>query len=82
MHCGRATPDSESRLENLPVQIENASPTGVRWRFVKTGGRLVKQARYCSLLLEEGHLTRRLFGAMARRQRAQSSFVTPGVKTG
>jgi hypothetical protein len=34
---------------------------------VKTGGRLIKHARYFWLLLAEGHLTRRLFGAMARR---------------
>ena len=30
-------------------------------------GRLVKHARYYCLLLAEGHLTRRLFGAMLRR---------------
>jgi hypothetical protein len=34
---------------------------------VKTGGRLVKHARYYWLLLSESHLTRRLFGAMVRR---------------
>ena len=31
-------------------------------RLVKTGGRLVKHARYYWLMLAEGHLTRRLFG--------------------
>jgi len=31
---------------------------------VKTGGRLIKHARYFWLLLAESHLTRRLFGAM------------------
>ena len=36
-------------------------------RLVKTGGRLVKHARYYWLLLAEGHLTRRLFGDMLRR---------------
>ena len=35
--------------------------------LVKTGGRLVKHARYYWLLLAEGHLTRRLFGDMLRR---------------
>jgi hypothetical protein len=35
--------------------------------LVKTGGRLVKHARYYWLLLAESHLTRRLFGAMLRR---------------
>jgi hypothetical protein len=34
---------------------------------MKTGGRLVKHARYYWLLLAEGHLTRRLFGAIVRR---------------
>jgi len=34
---------------------------------VKTGGRLVKHARYYWLLLAEGHLTRRLFASMVRR---------------
>jgi hypothetical protein len=31
-------------------------------RLVKTGGRLIKHARYYWLLLAESHLTRRLFG--------------------
>ena len=34
---------------------------------MKTGGRLVKQARYYWLLLAEGHLNRRLFGEMLGR---------------
>ena len=34
---------------------------------MKTGGRLVKHARYYWLLLSEGHLNRRLFGDMLRR---------------
>jgi hypothetical protein len=36
-------------------------------RLVKTGGRLVKHARYYWLLLAESHLTRRLFGSMLQR---------------
>jgi ribonuclease BN (tRNA processing enzyme) len=36
-------------------------------RLVKTGGRLVKHARYYWLSLAESHLTRRLFGSMVRR---------------
>jgi hypothetical protein len=36
-------------------------------RLVKTGGRLVKHARYYWLLLAESCLTRRLFGNMVRR---------------
>jgi len=34
---------------------------------VKTGGRLVKHARYYWLSLAESHLTRRLFGMTLRR---------------
>jgi hypothetical protein len=33
---------------------------------VKTGGRLVRHARYYWLLLAEGHLSRRLFSSMLR----------------
>jgi hypothetical protein len=41
---------------------------GNLWRrLVKTGGRLVKHARYYWLMLAESHLTRRLFGSMVRR---------------
>ncbi len=36
-------------------------------RGLPGGGRLVKHARYYWGLLAEGHLTRRLFGAMLRR---------------
>jgi len=35
-------------------------------RLVKTGGSLVKHARYYWLVLAESHLTRRLFGSMVR----------------
>ena len=51
----------------LPRRIGHWSPTSVQQRLVKTGSRLVKHARYYWLLLAEGHLTRRLFGAMAGR---------------
>jgi hypothetical protein len=51
----------------LPKRIDNWSLTSVQRRLVKTGGRLVKHARYYWLLLAESHLTRRLFGAMVRR---------------
>ena len=51
----------------LPKRIENWSRTSLQQRLVKTGGRLVKHARYYWLLLAESHLTRRLFGSMARR---------------
>ena len=51
----------------LPKQIENWSLTSLRQRLVKTGGPLVKHARYYLLLLAEGHLTRRRFAAMLGR---------------
>jgi hypothetical protein len=51
----------------LPTRIENWSLTSLQQRLVRTGGRLVKHARYYWLLLAESHLTRRLFGVMVRR---------------
>ena len=51
----------------LPTRIENWSLTSLQQRLVKTGGRLIKHARYYWLLLAESHLTRRLFGSMVRR---------------
>ena len=54
----------------LPKKIENWSLTSLQQRLVKTGGRLIKHARYYWLLLAESHLTRRLFGSMLRRMEA------------
>src|SRR6202163_426591 len=51
----------------LPQRIGNWSLTSLQQRSVKTGGRLIKHARYYWLLLAESHLTRRLFGAMVQR---------------
>jgi len=51
----------------LPQRIGNWSLTSLQQRLVKTGGRLIKHARYYRLLLAESHLTRRLFGSMVRR---------------
>ncbi len=51
----------------LPKRIDTWSLTSLQQRLVKTGGRLVKHARYYWLLLAEGHLTRTLFGAILRR---------------
>jgi hypothetical protein len=48
----------------LPGRISNWSLTSLQQRLVKTGGRLVKHARYYWLLLAESHLTRRLFTGM------------------
>jgi hypothetical protein len=51
----------------LPAQLGKWSLTSLQQRLVKTGGRLIKHARYYWLLLAESHLTRRLFGCMLRR---------------
>lgn len=51
----------------LPRNIENWSLTSLQQRLVKTGGRLIKHARYYWLMLAESHLTRRLFASMIRR---------------
>ena len=51
----------------LPKKIGSWSLTSLQQRLVKTGGRLVKHARYYWLLLAEGHLTRQRFGSMLRR---------------
>lgn len=51
----------------MPKRIDHWSLTSLQQRLVKTGGRLVKHARYYRLLLAESHLTRRLFRAMVGR---------------
>ena len=51
----------------LPKRIDAWSLTSLQQRLVKTGGRLIKHARYYWLLLAESHLTRQLFGQMLRR---------------
>ena len=44
----------------IAARIDSWSLTSLQQRLVKTGGRLVKHARYYWLLLAESHLTRRL----------------------
>jgi len=51
----------------LPGRIEGWTLTSSQQRLVKTGGRMIKHARYYWLLLAESHLTRRWFGAMLGR---------------
>ena len=63
---------SEVRLW-LSLIAHNGGICGGGWccrRLVKTGGRLVKHARYYWLMLAESHVTRRLFRAMVRRMEA------------
>jgi hypothetical protein len=52
------------RRLGLPQRIKGWSLTSLQLRLMKTGGRLVKHARYYWLLLAEGHLNRKLFGEM------------------
>jgi DDE family transposase len=54
----------------LPPRIGNWSLTNLQQHLVKTGGWLIKHARYYWLLLAESHLTRRLFGASVQRMAA------------
>jgi hypothetical protein len=56
----------------LSKRIDTWSLTSLQQRLIRTGGRLMKHARYYWLLLAEGHLTRRLFGAIVRRLEALS----------
>ena len=51
----------------VPQRIGNWSLTSLQQRLVKTGGHLIKHARYYWLLLAESHLTRRLFASMLGR---------------
>lgn len=60
------------RRLGLPKRIDTWSLTSLQQRLMKTGGRIVKHARYYWLLLAEGHLTRTLFGAILRRLTALS----------
>jgi hypothetical protein len=60
------------RRLGLPKRIDKWSLTSLQQRLMKTGGRLVRHARYYWLLLAEGHLTRTLFGAILRRLTALS----------
>ncbi len=55
------------RRLGLPHRIKSWSLTSLQQRLMKTGGRLVKHARYYWLLLAEGHLNRKLFEAMLGR---------------
>ncbi len=59
----------------LPTRVATWSPTSLQQRLVKSGGWLIKHARYYWLLLAEGHLTRRLFAGMLRKTAALPALV-------
>ena len=51
----------------LPLAIQSWSLTSLQQRLFKTGGCLVRHARYFILQLAESHLTPRLFGQILGR---------------
>jgi hypothetical protein len=51
----------------LPLAIQSWSLTSLQQRLFKTGGRLIRHARYFVLQLAESHLTSRLFGQILWR---------------
>ena len=64
---GRPSRKPLVRYKSFRYQAESWSLTSLQHRLMKTGGRLVKHARYYWLLLAEGYLNRRLFGDMLHR---------------
>ena len=50
------------RRLGLPNRIKSWTLTSLQQRLMKTGGRLLKHARYYWLLLAEAYPNRRLFG--------------------
>src|SRR3989442_10831489 len=51
----------------LPLAIQSWSLTSLQQRLFKTGGRLIRHARYFTLQLAESHLTSHLFGQILGR---------------
>jgi hypothetical protein len=74
-HQGLMLSDCSQYMNREPVclgevngnELDTGLLTSLQQRLVKTGGRLVKHARYYWLMLAEGHLTRTRFTAMMRR---------------
>jgi hypothetical protein len=50
-----------------PVSIQSWSLTSLQQRLFKTGGRLIRHARYFTLQLAEGYLTQPLFQQIVAR---------------
>ncbi len=51
----------------LPVVIQDWSLTSLQQRLLKTGGRLIRHARYFTLQLAESYLTSNLFRQILAR---------------
>ena len=58
--------DNLPRRLTLPLAIQNWSLTSLQQRLFKTGGRLIRHARYFVLQLAENHLTGSLFRQILR----------------
>jgi hypothetical protein len=67
--------DNHWRRLVLPKRIDAGSLTSLQQRLVKTGGRLVKHARYYWLLLAESHLTRRAVQEHALQDRGAADAI-------
>ena len=51
----------------LPIAIQDWSLASLQQRLLKTGGRLIRHARYFTLQLAESYLTPRLFRQIVAR---------------
>jgi len=51
----------------VPAAIQDSSLRGVQQRLFKTGGRLIRHARYFTLQLAESYLTGALFRQILQR---------------
>jgi hypothetical protein len=65
----KITPEKVARWRNrfLDGDFAALDKDAPRQRLRKTGGQMVKHARYYWLVLAESHLTRRLFGSIVCR---------------
>ena len=59
--------DNLPRRLTLPLAIQNWSLTSLQQRLFKTGGRLIRHARYFTLQLAESYLTGPLFRQIVAR---------------
>ena len=68
----------------LPLAIQSWSLTSLQQRLFKTGGRLIRHARYFVLQLAESHLTHRLFRQILahRATRVASDLIEGAVPKG
>ena len=60
----------------LPLAIQSWSLTSLQQRLFKTGGRLIRHARYFTLQLAESHLTPTLFRQILGRIERLSGYPT------